>query len=182
MLFKYNGAVWSRVDAVQWNQNIRDYVTNNTNRNSVPVAESASASYDATRENYEASVLRTILNVTSTFKILYLIGSTWVHFGPYDLVREESRDILQNFGKLTWESGPKKGYDSWKDVHESQVRLVHRMKGWNLIGLENSADYKASFDSFQKTGLIDEMSDPTLLAWLVRLCHRHPKHPLRKEC
>jgi hypothetical protein len=178
MLFKYNGAVWSRVDAVQWNKNIRDFISATSIFN-FSIADPCTPFYSPSRVAYEDAVLKTILKVTSSFKVVYLIGSTWVHFGPFDLVREESRDILRLYGSLTWDTGPQEGHDSWRDIHESQVRLVHRVKGWNLIGLENKADFNESFDQYQTVGVIDEMVDPNLLVWILRTCSSHRN---RREC
>jgi hypothetical protein len=103
-----------------------------------------------------------------------------IHFGPFELVRNASYDVVHSFGTLRWCTF---GYDDtnsrWENVPESQFRLVHLINNINLIDLMNIEDYVKSFDYEDSTSLIEDFHNPNLHFYLLRDCKRTPK---RREC
>lgn len=144
---------------------------------------------------YREAVTNDIQTIFHKYGILYLIGSTWIHFGKYQHSIKQSADILKYFGTLTWNETV--NGEDWKFVAESQLRLVHWINGWNLIDLVNHDDYFESFNSKQTDSVLDEYSIPLyeiqnqqsncvyrsslkkFVVYLLRDCHRH-EH--RSEC
>jgi len=52
---------------------------------------------------YAQSVRNLIRNLHSRFRVLYLIGSTWIHFGHSSQMKDVSTKVLNNFGSLVWD-------------------------------------------------------------------------------
>mmetsp|Transcript_34181 Transcript_34181/g.32589 ORF Transcript_34181/g.32589 Transcript_34181/m.32589 type:complete len:369 (+) Transcript_34181:139-1245(+) len=151
---------WCFKNSTIWNKNILMYIEGNSTLDQL---------------NFESS----IRDVMSKFKVIYLIGSTWVHFGPFELIREASYDIVRSYGTLRWNQF---GYNDtllrWEKVTESHMRLTHLANNWNLIDL--GIDYGKSFNVEEdKDSLTENSHDPNLHTYLFRNCKRHPK---RGEC
>ena len=114
-------------------------------------------------------------------KIIYLIGSTWIHFGYFQDLYDLSIKIEELYGTLLWPN--KKDEDElswidhknqkrsllqkeWKWITDDQLRRIHYHYNYCLIDLVNPNDYIESFDAQHK--LNENKKNSSLFAFLVR--------------
>jgi hypothetical protein len=112
---------------------------------------------------------------------MYLIGSTWIHFGyakdVYDLSIElEDKHTMMNWKDkkdddiLEWidHKNEKRSLvqSEWRNITDDQIRLIHHLKNIFLIDLVNKHDYIESFDASHSLFL--NKKNPNLCAFLVR--------------
>lgn len=115
------------------------------------------------------------------FHIVYLLGSTWIHFGYAKDLYELSNLLLEKHTTMKWPNV----YDDqemewtdhknekrtmiqseWRKITDDQMRMVHHLHNYTLIDLVNPADYVESFDAVY-THQINKKR-PDLFAWIVR--------------
>lgn len=114
-------------------------------------------------------------------KIVYLIGSTWIHFGYFQDLYDISMKIEKMYGSLLWPN--KKDDDElswidhkdqkrtlsqkkWKWITDDQLRQIHHHYNYCLIDLVNPNDYIESFDAQHKFN--ENKKNSSLFAFLVR--------------
>lgn len=120
-------------------------------------------------------------------RVIYLIGSTWIHFGYFKDVYEISVQIYSKYGALQWPNhsdddslewidhkGTKrsKTQKEWKWITDDQIRLFHITYNYALMDLVNPHDYIESFDSWHS--LHENIKNKNLFAFIVR------PHSIRK--
>lgn len=178
MVFGDPRSVWCPVSPKEWNKNLKEYIYKLT----APSEECSSRCY------YSYTKM-SINNALSIHKVLYLIGSTWIHFGPASLFMQAAHDVVSKFGTLDWsELGYSiKRWDwetvisdkeylkdhpdpKWLWVTESQFRAVHMHNGWNLIDLVKIDDYIKSFNGSHLLSFEEEFQNPNLKFYLFRDC------------
>lgn len=113
--------------------------------------------------------------------IVYLIGSTWIHFGYTDDILRTSIDLCIQYTTLVyphkreddileWHDHKNqirsKSQQDWKLITDNQIRMIHRTHKFHLFDLVNDADYIESFDASHSHNV--NRKDPALFAWLVR--------------
>lgn len=114
-------------------------------------------------------------------KVVYLIGSTWIHYGYFKDVYDISLQIYHKYGTLDWPNhsdddvlewidhkGTKrsKTQKEWKWITDDQIRLCHIIYNYSLIDLVNPQDYIESFDSWHL--LHENIKNTNLFAFIVR--------------
>lgn len=90
MIFNPSPSPWCLVNATSWNSELRDFVF------TLPTGDNSN-SY-----NYEGVLKSNMRSIHAKFPIVYLIGSTWVHFGPYEVISTAAEEILKGFGNFKW--------------------------------------------------------------------------------
>lgn len=113
-------------------------------------------------------------------KVVYLIGSTWIHYGYFKDVYNISMQIYSKYGTLQWPNvadddvlewtdhkGTKrsKTQKEWQWITDDQIRLCHNYN-YGLIDLVNPQDYIESFDSWHL--LHENIKNTNLFAFIVR--------------
>ena len=117
-------------------------------------------------------------------RVVYLIGSTWIHFGltkdivpiSYKLVKMHTtmtREGVDDEDVLTWvdhkgetRAKPQK---EWRLITDDQMRMVHHVHGYHLMDLVNPTDYIESFDAVRTHQ--QNKKNPSMFAWIVRKQH-----------
>lgn len=153
---------WSLSNTVDWNQKLWDQLS----------------TYHNTPVNQQR-LLREIGR-----RVVYLIGSTWLHFGYFEIMEDLVRDIFLGHGTYLW---PGKANDDllqwtdhkgivrskpqseWKWITDDQLRLCHTLHHGNdcfLIDLVNPEDYIESFDATHS--LKENIANPGLFGFIVR--------------
>ena len=114
-------------------------------------------------------------------KIVYLIGSTWIHFGLSEHIIDITNKLYLNHTKMKWTGKNdndelqwtdhkgeirKKTQDEWKLITDDQIRLVHHLNNYHLMDLVNNNDYIESFDAQNKHNV--NKKNRNLFAWIVR--------------
>jgi hypothetical protein len=114
-------------------------------------------------------------------KIVYLIGSTWIHFGLAKDIKEITEILYHNHTKMTWPGKNdedelewvdhkgetrRKLQKDWKLITDDQFRLVHHLHGYHLMDLVNNNDYIESFDAHHTHNV--NKKNRNLFAWIVR--------------
>lgn len=113
--------------------------------------------------------------------VMFLIGSTWIHFGYAQDVAEVSRLMVEKHTtmkypdvedeeELTWvdhknERRSRKQKD-WMKITDDQIRMAHHLHSYPLVDLVNPADYIESFDAVHSLQVDKRRND--LFAWIVR--------------
>jgi hypothetical protein len=176
MVFNTPQSPWCLVHPNEWNWNIKKHIYSLSLPSSVNCTHSC--------QHYYAK--HALVNITKIFPRVYLIGSTWIHFGPSQLIIDISKQVIQNFGTLDWNNF---GFSLhghvdnplWLNVTESQFRLTHLLnaKKFNLIDIVHVPDYDKSFDVKDENSIEDDLKNKNLQMWLLRTCD---KHPMRKNC
>lgn len=164
----------------EWNENMRQFIYSNVpDRN------------ERSWHRYNKHVVKDIRKVTSNFELVYLLGRTWVQFGRSSVVSKIGFDVIKYWKTLTWNSTRDEAFfflgktrlPFWRDVQESQLRLVHLINKWNLVDIPNDAGDKLTFSySTDHTSILENVMDPKLFIWLLRTCDRAQnkyecKHP-----
>lgn len=112
---------------------------------------------------------------------VYMIGSTWIHYGPYDLVESATQKALLDYGKASWvDFGINTTFSKDpRSVVESVIRLAHWKSKLNLVDLVYWPDYDISFSRTESRSYEEMRRDDTLFYWLVRDCEYRP---VQKDC
>jgi hypothetical protein len=113
---------------------------------------------------------------------LYLFGSTWLHYGPYDQVYQTTFSALNDFFTLNFKRYGYSGFLACENITETALRLSHFVQDIPLFDIVNHFDYEASFPSVDfpsNQTLARHFANPDNLVWLVRLCN---KDPFRRDC
>ena len=194
MLIHPSASPWCLLNATSWNQGLKSFIY------SLPYVDINTDYY-----NYQEGLTNNMIYIHGNFSILYLIGGTWVHFGSYGLVNTMAKDIVSEFGKIKYNltsfddkdlppqyslSGIDKDRGKfsqyywllngqWYDVEESQFRVLHMKKGFNLIDIVNMVDYVHSFNAQTNASLPSDVMDGNVVVWIHRDCQRHKN---RREC
>jgi hypothetical protein len=180
MYIKNSKNKWNLLPPIEWNRNIKNYIY------SIPQY----LPYNTTSKLQSYSVIQEILkNISNLYPCLYIIGSTWIHFGPSHLLLNISKQVYIKSGTLDWNDfgfflndTKNRTHDPyWKKVTETQLRLTHLLnnKTLNLIDIVNRFDYKKSFNRNDTSSLADDLNDKNLVFWLLRTCSFSP---FRFEC
>lgn len=154
---------WSLSDTVEWNTKLWETL-------------------ECEETDYSIfGIHRLIRKICYDARVMYLFGSTWIHFGYFPHVFEISMRIFKDYGTLIWNDhhdddilewvdhkGVKrsKPQGEWKWITDDQMRLVHNYANTSLIDMVNPYDYIESFDSWNS--LPDNMANPNLFAFIVR--------------
>ena len=194
MILYPSASPWCLLNATSWNRGLKAYIY------SLPQVDINTDYY-----NYQEDLSSNMRYIHGNFSILYLIGGTWVHFGSYKLVNTMAHDIISEFGKIKYNltsfdennlppqyslSGLDKDRGKfsqyywllngqWYDVEESQFRVLHMKKGFNLIDIVNMVDYVHSFNAQTNASLPSDVADGNVVVWIHRDCQRHKN---RREC
>jgi len=149
---------WSLSNTIEWNSELWTYI-----------------------QNQNQNQLFILRDIFKKHKIMYLIGSTWIHFGyakdVYDLSIElEDKHTMMNWKDkkdddiLEWidHKNEKRSLvqSEWRNITDDQIRLIHHLKNIFLIDLVNKHDYIESFDASHSLFL--NKKNPNLCAFLVR--------------
>lgn len=113
MIFNSYESPWTKIYASDWNQAMRQYVFSQPNEDRL---RSTKGAY----YHYQHAVEKALLNITETYPIHYLIGSTWVCYGRYATRRAISKYMVEKYGKATFDSSP----PSWTGATENQLRFA----------------------------------------------------------
>lgn len=145
---------WCLLHPLQWNKDIKTNIMKNY------------------KPSGDISAIKQYLSlIHKKYKIVYLIGSTWIHFGQKNNMIDISQKIHADYGKLAWKQfgfDDSKLKNKWLDVTESQMRLSHRKHKYNLIDLVNQADYDTSFDDKGINNLEKDIVNQDTMFWLLR--------------
>lgn len=153
---------WSLLNTIEWNKNLWSNLENKMTDN--------------------ISLFRIhqiIRQLLSEYRVSYLIGSTWIHFGFFRELCLISKNLKDKYGTYRWFSddnttmkwvdhkntGRSKSQAEWKWITDDQIRLCSRESS-ALIDLVNSADYIESFDA--KHTLIENIKNPNLFSFIIR--------------
>lgn len=112
--------------------------------------------------------------------IVYLIGSSWIHFGYFNDLNDLSENIAKNYGTFRWTENDEEVLEwidhkgtrrcklqkHWRWITDDQLRLCHTQNNYSLIDLVNPQDYIESFDSWHT--LKDNIKNENLFAFIVR--------------
>jgi hypothetical protein len=179
MIFQTPNSPYCLLDQNAWNNNLKNFVYSIQN----PTTLSTNYSANIDLHHFAQTSLHTI---NQFFPRLYLIGSTWIHFGQAHLMFNISKQVINRFGTLDWNNFGFKQEDKskpldpyWLRVTESQLRLTHLANSINLIDLYNFPDYVKSFNKTDKNSFEEDLKDPDLQFWLLRTCSYNP---LRAGC
>lgn len=153
----------------QWNRQLREYVLNHTSIIS-SMAESVSL----------------VKKTMQKFRPVYLIGSTWIQFGFFNILKKSTYEVLNQFGKISpadfgienvhwYIKNATEAIPRYVNVTESVLRLTYKKNNWQLIDLINQRDYDISFNDSDLRSFDEAMHDPKLHYWLVRTCQRNPQ-------
>lgn len=114
-------------------------------------------------------------------KIVYLIGSTWIHFGLSEHIVDITNKLYLNHTRMRWPGKNdddelqwtdhkgkirKKKQHEWRLITDDQIRLVHHLNNYHLMDLVNNNDYIESFDAHNKHHI--NKKNRNLFAWIVR--------------
>jgi len=113
--------------------------------------------------------------------ILYLIGSTWIHFGLTMDVLNVSQKLHYHHTTMKWShlndddvmewtdhknEVRKKCVKEWRNITDDQIRMVHHLNDVRLMDLVNPNDYIESFDARHSFKV--NKKDSNLFAFIVR--------------
>lgn len=128
-----------------------------------------------------AYVHQIVRKLCQDFRVTFLIGSTWIHYGYSQDISRLSNMLTEEHTTLTRE-GVKgddvlewidhKGeirqmtQDAWRKVTDDQIRMVHHKYNYSLVDLVNDQDYIESFDATTSLRVNKKRAD--LFAWIVR--------------
>lgn len=152
--------VWTPYHVHDFQERIHSYVFNQTGLSS------------------HRDVIRLIRKAMHKLKPVYMIGSTWIHYGPYDIVAKATRLALDDFCVSNWSDVGSNYQHFQKDptrVTEAIIRLAHWKQQWNLVDLIYRPDYTKSFNDSDLRSYEEDRKDPNRHYYLVRLCDRIPK-------
>jgi len=159
MILSRPDSAWSRLHPMEWNKKLK-------------------AAVDAS--DPAEGIQPTVERLANEFRTVYLIGSTWIHFGRYDLMRNLSQHVSEWWGTLLWEDfGFAATSPHWKYVTESHLRLSHLKSDLALIDLKNLPDYRLSFNLTDVTHVQENFDDDEHFYWIVRGCD---KHKMKANC
>lgn len=127
---------------------------------------------------YRSAIISDLRTLSQNFKLFYLIGASWIHWGKYDDFRSLSAHGDHDYGTLEWNTTEflvaTKGRDGkWRDVVESQMRLIHMKYDYNLIDFLITYDLKKSFLKSDSTSLSENYLNKEISAYILRPCDRH---------
>ena len=135
-----------------------------------------SSSSSLTEVEYDSAVImRSVQAVMETRPVLFLLGSSWVHYGPARKFAEIHRHYINAFKSIKWSTYGFKNYSVESDAAcESKLRLAHLDTNATLVDLFlHRRNYFVSFFfkevSSAKT-IRNELDDPELDVWLLRDC------------
>lgn len=115
------------------------------------------------------------------FRVICLIGSTWIHFGYAKDVENVSKILFEKHTTMKWPSIQDDEIMKWNDhknetrsmpqkdwmkITDDQIRMVHHLHGYTLVDLVNPDDYIESFDATNQFRI--NKKRPNLFAWIVR--------------
>jgi hypothetical protein len=114
--------------------------------------------------------------------LVFLIGSTWIHYGRMSHIDDLSQSIYTTYGTLAWPGvrdtdvlswTDHKGrvhqrtHAQWKWITDNQLRLLHHShSSYTLFDLVNPQDYIESFDATHTHDV--NIKNSSLLIWIVR--------------
>lgn len=122
-----------------------------------------------------------IRQLSDNAHIVYLIGSTWIHFGRFNDIMKISTILCDSHTKMNWPNHDdndilqwidhkgkirQKLQKEWKLITDDQIRLVHHINNYHLMDLVNNDDYIESFDATHTLSV--NKKNPKLFAWIVR--------------
>jgi hypothetical protein len=173
MIFKTPGSPYCLLDQNTWNKNMKNFVY------SIQVPTNTIANHS---KSYLHHLAQTSLHtINKLFPRLYLIGSTWIHFGQANLMFNISKQVINRFGTLDWNNFGFKHEDKsapldphWLRVTESQLRLTHLANSINLIDIIHLPDFAKSFNGSDTNSIEEDLKNPQLQFWLLRTCEYHP--------
>jgi len=158
MLVGRPSSAYSRLGPLQWNQGLKNRIDV---MNDPPPSSSS------------VSLQSTVRQLSEEFRLVYLIGSTWIHFGKYEHIRNFSINSAKWWGSLLWEDFGFEASAQWRYVTESHMRLTHLKNQFSLVDLRNLPDYRISFNRTDTSHFQDNTNDDTHFYWIVRGCDRH---------
>lgn len=115
------------------------------------------------------------------FHVVYLIGSTWIHFGYARDIANTSRLLVEKHATMKWPTfededelewvdhkGQRRSLPQkeWMKITDDQMRMVHHLHGYSLMDLVNPEDYRESFDAVRTLQV--NKKRPDMFAWIVR--------------
>jgi hypothetical protein len=150
---------WSLSDVIEWNNELWKSLDN--------VKKSLFA------------IHKYIRKIAQEQKIVYLIGSSWVHFGYFHELDTLSNTIAKDYGTFRWNDDDEallewtdhkgvkrsKTQKHWRWITDDQLRLCH-FQAHSLIDIVNPQDYIESFDSWHT--LKENVKNENLFAFIVR--------------
>ena len=162
---------WTCVNVVERNKNIKEYVYDN-------IEEFNFLSKLGRYHIYQSTVISDLRILSRKFKILYLIGASWIHWGKYEHFRDLSLHGDHDYGTLEWNTTEflmaTHGRDpKWRDVVESQMRLIHMKYNYNLIDFIIIDDLKKSFKLNDMSSLLDSYISDEIVSYIARPCDKH---------
>jgi hypothetical protein len=152
---------WSLSNVIQWNRHIWDEI------------------HKLKETTSQFEIHKQLRHLFLTQKIVYLIGSSWIHYGYFDDIDRISKEIYDKYGTYRWtdddneilewidHKGEKrmKLQKEWRWITDDQLRLCHT-KHYGLIDLVNPKDYIESFDSWHS--LNENIKNLDLFVFIVR--------------
>ena len=161
---------WSTTNIYEWN---------------APILATIDALCDPSRlKNRDITVSyvhQLVRKLFQDFRVAFLIGSTWIHYGYTtdiarlsNLLTEEHttlvRESVDEDGMLVWidHKGQERSMvqREWKKITDDQMRMVHHKYNYSLVDLVNNQDYIESFDASNPLQM--NKKRPDLFAWIVR--------------
>lgn len=155
---------WSLSNTVEWNENLWVSITRKLGK----------------EDSNLFRIHHAIRQLSYDEGVVYLIGSTWIHYGYFKDVADISVDLFSRYGTMNWpghsdddvlgwtdHKGEKRCrvQKEWKWITDDQIRQCHSQK-YALIDLVNPCDYIESFDSWHS--LQDNLKNANLFAFIVR--------------
>lgn len=122
-----------------------------------------------------AVIMHAIQSMMQTRSVLFLLGSSWIHYGPAKKFAEIQRHYISAFKTIKWATHGFKNYSTESDAAcESKLRLAHLETNATLVDLFlHHRNYFVSFFfnemNSQKT-IRNELDDSELDVWLLRDC------------
>lgn len=164
---------WSISNVYEWNQRLFQVMEEVIKRRLTVSSEG---------KKVDLAYLHVLIRMVSqNERVVYLIGSTWIHYGLKEHIVDLSLTLSEKHTTMKWahldddqelswtdHKGKvrSKKQSEWRLITDDQMRMVHHLHGYALIDLVNPTDYIESFDA-RRTHQQNK-KDPKTFAWIVR--------------
>lgn len=164
---------WMCQDVLQRNTNLKEFIYNN-----IDDKRELYINRPGSFHIYRDVMINDLRNISQHFQLFYLIGASWVHWGKFHQFRMLSRHGDNDYGKMEWNT-TEILKNNWRDVVESNMRLIHMKYDYNLVDFLIDHDLKKSFHQNDQTSLLENYVNSESVAYIARPCE---KHYLLDEC
>ena len=130
---------------------------------------------DHTQTLRDTPYLDALAAVHEQFRVVYVVGSSWIHLGPFDVVRNVSLALEDRYGEYSWgnygfNESTLQHPEGWRRVMESQLRLAHYYDNISLVDLQNEHDIAITFNYSEESSIPENAMDNSLSFFILRTC------------